>query len=220
MREAGEQGCDVILCDTSGRLHTNWQLMEELAKVERELKKRNTNAPHEVLLVLDGSTGLNMLNQVRAGFVTNSTWWPHVYVASVCGIHAGDTAHPLVPATGCSRVRTALLEARRAGVSMSMVVACYASDAVYTSPHKRMQAKEFSECVGVTGIILTKLDGSSRGGAVVSVVDELGIPVKFVGVGEGVEDLQPFDAGAFVATLFPSGDAIAGAQKAMEDVKL
>ena len=65
MREAGEQGCDVILCDTSGRLHTNWQLMEELAKVEREIKKRNAHAPHEVLLVLDGSTGLNMLNQVR-----------------------------------------------------------------------------------------------------------------------------------------------------------
>lgn len=62
--------------------------------------------------------------------------------------------------------------------------------------------------MGVTGIILTKLDGSSRGGAVVSVVDELGIPVKFVGVGEGVEDLQPFDSGAFVDSLFPdSGKA-------------
>ena len=73
VREAGEQGCDVILCDTSGRLHTNWQLMEELAKVEREIKKRNANAPHEVLLVLDGSTGLNMLNQVR-----------HMPVVSTC----------------------------------------------------------------------------------------------------------------------------------------
>ena len=74
--------------------------------------------------------------------------------------------------------------------------------------------------MGVTGIILTKLDGSSRGGAVVSVVDELGIPIKFVGVGETVEDLQPFDADSFVASLFPSGDAIAGQAPAMQDVAL
>ncbi|GJN16676.1 hypothetical protein PR202_gb03693 [Eleusine coracana subsp. coracana] len=65
------------------------------------------------------------------------------------------------------------------------------------------QAKEFNDVVGVTGFILTKLDGTARGGCVVSVVDELGIPVKFVGVGEGVEDLQPFDAEAFVEAIFP-----------------
>lgn len=70
VREAREQGCDVILCDTSGRLHTNWRLMEELAKVEREITKRDEAAPHEVLLVLDGSSGLNMLNQVRTCPVT------------------------------------------------------------------------------------------------------------------------------------------------------
>lgn len=65
LREAGEAGVDALLCDTSGRLHTNWALMEELAKVERELGKGQPGAPHEVLLVLDGSTGMNMMNQVR-----------------------------------------------------------------------------------------------------------------------------------------------------------
>lgn len=69
------------------------------------------------------------------------------------------------------------------------------------------QAKEFNETVQLSGIILTKLDGTARGGAVVSVVDELGVPVKFVGVGEGVEDLQPFDPVAFVGALFPEGGA-------------
>lgn len=63
----------------------------------------------------------------------------------------------------------------------------------------------------MTGIILTKLDGSSRGGAVVSVVDDLGLPVKFVGVGEGLEDLQPFDCDSFVDSLFPEGDTAARA---------
>lgn len=72
-----------------------------------------------------------------------------------------------------------------------------------------MQAKEFSEKVGVTGIILTKLDGAARGGAVVSVVDQLGIPVKFVGVGEAIEDLQPFDAENFVNSLFPETGKVA-----------
>jgi signal recognition particle GTPase len=80
------------------------------------------------------------------------------------------------------------------------------------------QAREFGECVGVTGIVLTKLDGSSRGGAVVSVVDELGLPVKFVGVGEGLDDLQPFDAEAFVASLFPSEGQLS--REAMADVAL
>lgn len=65
------------------------------------------------------------------------------------------------------------------------------------------QAREFNDVVGVTGFILTKLDGTARGGCVVSVVDELGIPVKFIGVGEGMEDLQPFDAEAFVEAIFP-----------------
>ena len=83
------------------------------------------------------------------------------------------------------------------------------------------QAREFSEYVNVTGIVLTKLDGTARGGAVVSVVDELGLPIKFVGVGETVEDLQPFDPEAFVQSLFPEGDAAKpGGRAAMADVAM
>mmetsp|Transcript_43145 Transcript_43145/g.137785 ORF Transcript_43145/g.137785 Transcript_43145/m.137785 type:complete len:203 (-) Transcript_43145:36-644(-) len=124
---ANKGDVDVLLCDTSGRLHTNYNLMEELAKCKRSIGKVMDGAPHEVLLVLDGTTGLNMLRQ----------------------------------------------------------------------------AQEFNETVGITGLVLTKLDGSARGGAVVSVVDELGIPVKFVGVGEKIEDLQTFDPESFVEALFP-----------------
>jgi fused signal recognition particle receptor len=121
-------GADIVICDTSGRLHTNWNLMDELAKCKRSISKRVAQAPQEVLLILDGTTGLNMLNQ----------------------------------------------------------------------------AKEFNAAVGLTGIILTKLDGTARGGAVVSVVDELGVPVKYVGVGESIDDLQPFDPVSFVDALFPA----------------
>ncbi|XP_020114749.1 cell division protein FtsY homolog, chloroplastic isoform X3 [Ananas comosus] len=127
VKRGKEQGYDVVLCDTSGRLHTNYSLMEELVSCKKAVAKVIPGAPNEILLVLDGTTGLNMLQQAR----------------------------------------------------------------------------EFNDVVGVTGFILTKLDGSARGGCVVSVVDELGIPVKFVGVGEGVDDLQPFDAEAFVNAIFP-----------------
>ncbi|CAA0830699.1 Cell division protein FtsY homolog-chloroplastic [Striga hermonthica] len=127
VKRGKEQGFDVVLCDTSGRLHTNYSLMEELIACKKAVGKVVSGAPNEILQVLDGTTGLNMLTQAR----------------------------------------------------------------------------EFNDVVGVTGLILTKLDGSARGGCVVSVVDELGIPVKFVGVGEGVEDLQPFDAEAFVNAIFP-----------------
>ncbi|KAF7153343.1 hypothetical protein RHSIM_Rhsim01G0153000 [Rhododendron simsii] len=126
VKRGKQGGFDVVLCDTSGRLHTNYSLMEELIACKNAVGKVVAGAPNEILLVLDGTTGLNMLPQAR----------------------------------------------------------------------------EFNEVVGVTGLILTKLDGSARGGCVVSVVDELGIPVKFVGVGEGVEDLQPFDAEAFVSAVF------------------
>ncbi|KAH6813160.1 signal recognition particle receptor protein [Perilla frutescens var. frutescens] len=127
VKRGKEQGFDIVLCDTSGRLHTNYSLMEELVSCKKAIGKVVSGAPNEILQVLDGTTGLNMLPQAR----------------------------------------------------------------------------EFNDVVGVTGLILTKLDGSARGGCVVSVVDELGIPVKFVGVGEGVEDLQPFDAEAFVDAIFP-----------------
>lgn len=126
VRKGKEQGYDVVLCDTSGRLHTNYSLMEELVACKKAVAKVIPSAPNEILLVLDGTTGLNMLPQAR----------------------------------------------------------------------------EFNEVVGITGLILTKLDGSARGGCVVSVVDELSIPVKFVGVGEGVDDLQPFNAEAFVNAIF------------------
>ncbi|PHU29187.1 Cell division protein FtsY -like protein, chloroplastic [Capsicum chinense] len=127
VKKGKEEGFDIVLCDTSGRLHTNYSLMEELVACKKTVSKVVNGAPNEILLVLDGTTGLNMLPQAR----------------------------------------------------------------------------EFNEVVGVTGLILTKLDGSARGGCVVSVVDELGIPVKFVGVGEGVDDLQPFNAEEFVDAIFP-----------------
>ena len=121
---------DIVLADTSGRLHTNCDLMDELAGIKKSIGKRMEGSPHEVALVLDGTTGLNMLNQAR----------------------------------------------------------------------------EFNKMVDVTGIILTKLDGTARGGAVVSVVDELGVPVKFVGVGEAIGDLQTFDPVSFVDALFPEDE--------------
>ncbi|KAL6004502.1 hypothetical protein ACLOJK_005055 [Asimina triloba] len=127
VKRGKEEGYDVVLCDTSGRLHTNYGLMEELISCKKAIAKVIPGAPSVRLetVILDGTTGLNMLPQAR----------------------------------------------------------------------------EFNEVVGVTGLILTKLDGTARGGCVVSVVDELGIPVKFVGVGEGLDDLQPFDAEAFVDAI-------------------
>ncbi|EFJ27810.1 hypothetical protein SELMODRAFT_77470 [Selaginella moellendorffii] len=127
VKRAVAEKFDIVLADTSGRLHTNFSLMDELEDCKKAIGKALAGAPNEVLMVLDGTTGLNMLPQAR----------------------------------------------------------------------------EFNDVVGVTGFVLTKLDGTARGGCVASVVDELGIPVKFVGVGEGLEDLQPFDAEAFVNALFP-----------------
>ncbi|KAL6785289.1 FTSY1 [Auxenochlorella protothecoides x Auxenochlorella symbiontica] len=126
-QRAQREAFDLLLCDSSGRLHTDPGLMAELAKCRRSLASALPGAPHEVLLVLDGTTGVNML----------------------------------------------------------------------------AQAREFGASVGVTGLVLTKLDGTSRGGAVVSVIDQLGVPIKLVGVGEGLEDLQFFDPAAFVDALFP-----------------
>jgi len=127
-------GADVVIVDTAGRLHTRVNLMEELAKIKRVIQKRLPGAPHEVLLVLDASTGQNGLQQAR----------------------------------------------------------------------------QFDASVGVTGLVLTKLDGTAKGGIVLAVTREMGVPVRFIGVGEGLEDLQPFDAEAFVAALFgeeANGDA-------------
>jgi len=120
------RNADVLIVDTAGRLHTQKNLMEELGKIRRVLGKRIPGAPHETLLVLDGTTGQNAIQQARL----------------------------------------------------------------------------FHEVSPVTGIFLTKLDGTARGGAVLSIHDELGLPVKFVGLGEKREDIAPFDAVTFVDALF------------------
>jgi len=118
----------VAIIDTAGRLHTKFNLMEELRKIRRVIERRDPEAPHEVLLVLDATTGQNAL----------------------------------------------------------------------------IQAKAFSEAVDVTAIALTKLDGTAKGGIVFAICDELALPVRFVGTGEGPDDLSPFDAEAFVDALFDS----------------
>ena len=123
---AKARGVDAVLIDTAGRLHTKTNLMEELKKVKRVLARELPGAPHEVLLVLDGTVGQNAL----------------------------------------------------------------------------AQAKQFHEAVGVTGIALTKLDGTARGGVVVAIAEELKIPVRLIGVGESADDLQDFDARSFVDALF------------------
>ncbi len=121
-----QDGADVVLCDTAGRLHTKAPLMEELKKVKRVIGKAAEGAPHEVLLVLDSTNGQNAI----------------------------------------------------------------------------AQARQFHEALGVTGIVLTKLDGTAKGGVVIGICDELGIPVRYVGVGESVADLKPFVPAEFVQALF------------------
>ncbi len=121
--KAGFKG--VVIVDTAGRLHTRTNLMEELKKVKRVISKEMPGAPHEVLLVLDATTGQNAV----------------------------------------------------------------------------MQAKQFKEDIGATGIVLTKLDGTSKGGVVVRIAGELGLPVRFIGVGEGLDDLREFDSKDFTAAL-------------------
>jgi len=117
---------DWLFVDTAGRLHTKHNLMQELQKLHRVLGRQRPGAPHEVLLVLDGSTGLNALNQAR----------------------------------------------------------------------------EFHKAVPLTGLVITKLDGTSKGGAVVAIQKELALPVKFIGLGEQPDDLQPFDPKLFAQALF------------------
>ncbi len=123
---AKSRNADVVLIDTAGRLHTQVGLMEELAKVKRVMDRQIDGAPHEVLLVLDASTGQNALRQ----------------------------------------------------------------------------AEIFTEHVDVTGLVLTKLDGTAKGGIVIGISNEFRIPVKYIGVGEGIDDLQVFDRSAFVRALF------------------
>jgi len=119
---------DYLFIDTAGRLHTKHNLMQELQKLHRVMGKQLAGAPHETLLVLDATTGMNAMNQAR----------------------------------------------------------------------------EFNKSVKLTGLIVTKLDGTSKGGMVVAIQKELGLPIKWVGLGEQPDDLQPFDAAQFAAALFPS----------------
>jgi fused signal recognition particle receptor len=123
---AKARGADVVIIDTAGRLHNKSHLMQELAKIHRVIDKELPGAPHETLLVLDGTTGQN-------------------------------------------------------GVS---------------------QAAAFLEAAKVTGMVITKLDGTAKGGVILSIMRQFDIPVKFVGVGEGADDLIPFDPQAYVDTLF------------------
>jgi fused signal recognition particle receptor len=118
-----------LVIDTAGRLHTKQNLMQELQKLHRVIGKQQADAPHEILLVLDGSTGLNGINQAR----------------------------------------------------------------------------EFNKAVSLTGLVVTKLDGTSKGGAVIAIQRELGLPVKFIGLGEQPDDLQPFDPEQFARALFADG---------------
>jgi fused signal recognition particle receptor len=117
---------DYLFVDTAGRLHTKHNLMQELQKLHRVMGKQLAGAPHEVLLVLDGTTGMNALNQAR----------------------------------------------------------------------------EFNKAVPLTRLVVTKLDGTSKGGMVVAIQKELGLPIKFIGLGEQADDLQPFDAKQFAEALF------------------
>ncbi len=123
---AKARGTDVLICDTAGRLHNKKNLMEELKKMNRIIDREYPEAYRENLIVLDGTTGQNALNQAR----------------------------------------------------------------------------EFGETAALTGIILTKMDGTSKGGIAVAIQSELGIPVKYIGVGEKLDDLQKFDSGQFVNALF------------------
>lgn len=130
VKSAVAKGADVVLIDTAGRLHNRVDLMNELTKIRNVIRRVVPDAPHEVLLVLDGSTGQNAF----------------------------------------------------------------------------VQAKEFSRATDVTALAVTKLDGSAKGGVVVGIVDQFRFPIKFIGIGEGVDDLKVFDKKAYVQSLFKKED--------------
>jgi fused signal recognition particle receptor len=130
VQAAKARGIDVLLADTAGRLQNKAHLMEELKKIVRVMKKLDDQAPHEVMLTLDASTGQNAVSQ----------------------------------------------------------------------------AKLFNEAVGLTGITLTKLDGTAKGGVIFAIADQFGIPIRYIGVGEGIEDLRPFKADDFIEALFARED--------------
>jgi fused signal recognition particle receptor len=128
LQAARSRDVDVLIADTAGRLHTQGGLMDELSKIARVLKKIDTEAPHEVLMVIDGTTGQNAVSQVR----------------------------------------------------------------------------QFRQIVGVTGLVVTKLDGTAKGGVVFALAREFGLPIRYIGLGETATDLRVFDAQAFVDGLLPA----------------
>ncbi|MBA0196974.1 signal recognition particle-docking protein FtsY [Pectobacterium brasiliense] len=130
IQAAKARGVDVLIADTAGRLQNKAHLMEELKKIVRVMKKLDEDAPHEVMLTLDASTGQNAVSQ----------------------------------------------------------------------------AKLFNEAVGLTGITLTKLDGTAKGGVIFAIADQFAIPIRYIGVGEGIEDLRPFKADDFIEALFARED--------------
>lgn len=130
VKSAVAKGADVVIIDTAGRLHNRVDLMNELTKIRNVMRKVVPDAPHEVLLVLDGSTGQNAF----------------------------------------------------------------------------MQAKEFSKATDITALAVTKLDGTAKGGVVVGIVDQFKVPIKFIGIGEGIDDLKVFDRKEFVNSLFSKED--------------
>jgi len=127
LQSARSKQLDVLIADTAGRLHTQSGLMDELSKIRRVLAKLDAAAPHEVLLVIDGTTGQNAVNQTR----------------------------------------------------------------------------QFRAAIGVTGLVVTKLDGTAKGGVVFALAKEFGLPIRYVGLGESLEDLREFDPAAFVDALLP-----------------
>jgi fused signal recognition particle receptor len=126
IQAAGNRGSDVLIVDTAGRLQTKYNLMEELKKINKVIQKQVPDGPHELLVIIDATTGQNAL----------------------------------------------------------------------------LQARKFAEDVGLTGVVITKLDSTAKGGFAFAVADDLGVPIKFIGTGEKVEDLAPFDPQSFVAALF------------------
>ena len=135
VKSAVAKGADVVLIDTAGRLHNRTDLMNELTKIRNVIRKVVPDGPHEVLLVLDATTGQNAF----------------------------------------------------------------------------IQAREFSKATDVTAMAITKLDGSAKGGVVVGIADTYKFPIKFVGIGEGIDDLKVFDKKAFVEDLFKPEDIAGGA---------
>jgi len=130
IQSAKAKGVDILIADTAGRLQNQAHLMEELKKIVRVMQKLDQQAPHEVMLTLDASTGQNAINQ----------------------------------------------------------------------------AKIFHEAVGLTGIILTKLDGTAKGGVIFAIADQFKIPIRYIGIGEGIDDLRPFVANDFIKALFVRED--------------